>query len=129
MTLYQSRGSVTLVNNTAKVLELTVPKGKIWRLYGVTMHNGDDVSRNMSCSIIDENGNLLFYIGSTSTAAPAGAYRNLLRYVDTSSASDVGSPFPLPVKGGNKVKLAWAAGGTSSGGTAYYCVTYEEVPE
>lgn len=127
MTLYQSRDSVSLSNNTTKSLILTVPKGKIWRVYAIYMHNGDDVSRNLSVFILNGNNNIVHKLAYASGVG-AGVTREMLGYIP-SSVSEYGCVPPVIIKGGNKLKLNWAAGGTSSGGTAYYCVTYEEIPE
>jgi len=126
MTLYQSRQSTTLVNNTTKHVYLQVPKGKIWRVHHVMMNNGDDVNRTMSITIVDKNNNVLHPSTLISNATPSSNY-NLLPNLDTQTYN-LGFNY-LIIKGENKLKLSWNAGGESSGGTAYYCVTYEEVPE
>lgn len=126
MTLYQSRETVTLSDNTTKIVDLTVPLGKIWKVHAIMMHNGDDVSRNLEVQIINSSSFLLHYVSYASSVS-SGDYREMISY----ESSTVGKhPFkPLIIKGGNKLRLKWNAGGTSSGGTAYYCVTYEEIPE
>jgi len=124
--LYQERNSVTLANNTAKNLDLTVPEGKIWKLLGVRLHNGDDVQRVLRCYILDGSGNVLHSLGSATAAA--GAQYEFLGYHPTG----VSSSAPLMenlVKGGNKLRLVWESGGASSGGTAYYMLTYQEMVE
>jgi len=125
--LYQERGSVTLANNTAKQLDLTVPDGKRWLVHAIKMHNGDDVSRNVAARITDSSDNVLHLIG-IKTGLSAGSEIELL-YVINAAASYGVAGKPVLIKGGNRLTLYWAAGGTSSGGTAYYCVTYEEVVE
>jgi len=127
MTLYQSRASVTLSDNTTKEVYLTVPKGKIWKIYAIMMHNGDDVDRGAEVKIMDSNNNVLH--GLSSTTITAGARREMISHEPTAPASSIPFKFPVLIKGGNKLYLKWAAGGASSGGTAYYCITYEEVPE
>jgi len=127
MTLYQSRGNVTLENDTAKILDLTVPKGKKWIIYDICVQNGDDVARTIWAGIRDENGNPLAYFGSAASVN-AGSYTTLTGFCPTSATLYTGR-VPMPIKGGNKLRIYWAAGGASSGGTAYYCITYEEVPE
>jgi len=41
--------SVTLVDNTAKEILITVPSGKRWMLLSVRMVNDDDVARTATC--------------------------------------------------------------------------------
>ena len=127
--LYQTLGTVTLVNNTGKELLLTVPDGKIWKIYAVRMHNGDDVARNQLLKVVDSNSNSLHFLGYVANATAGNTYE-MLSHIPTSP--QIRAPFvggPVLVKGGNKLSLTWQAGGASSGGTAQYCVTYEEVAE
>jgi len=126
MTLYQSRESTTLTDNTTKIIYLTVPKGKIWILKGIRMHNGDDVDRSCAVAVVDANNNEIFKLSSVTI--PAGQARMMLPFLTTAESTDV-APFNFPIKGGNKLKLYWGAGGASSGGTSYYSVIYEEVVE
>ena len=127
MTLYQSAQSTSLANNTDKIIDLTVPQGKIWIVHAIHMHNGDDVSRNMEAWIADSSNIVLHRLGIIS-GAPAGSHYEIFGYVPTSSQTH-GTKQPIKIKGGNKLRLKWTAGGASSGGTAYYCITYDEVPE
>jgi len=122
--IYQSRDSVTLENNTAKNVLLTVPAGKIWRVHAVRMHNGDDVSRDVQVKILDSSNNTLHILSDASLTA--SSYKEMLNFLPTTPAA-AACPNPVLIKGGNKLQLSWAAGGTSSGGTAYYSITYEEV--
>jgi len=125
--VYQARDSTTLVNNTTKTITLTVPNGKIWFVHQIMMHNGDDVSRNMDVFVYDDSGNIL-HTPASASAVGAGERREMLGFLGTSPAS-YGNQNGFIVKGGNKLGLRWVAGGTSSGGTAYYCITYEEMLE
>jgi len=126
MTLYQSRASTTLADNTTKTLDLTVPQGKKWKIHAIMMHNGDNVTRNLTAKVVDTSGNTLMNLATYD--AGAGAEVTLIPYL-----SNAETPYPgavtILIKGGNKLRLIWVAGGASSGGTAYYCITYEEVPE
>ena len=125
--LNQARGSVTLASDTTKTETLAVPAGKIWLVLAIMMHNGDDVSRTMYADIVDASGNKLHNLGERSST-PAGSYVEILGYVPTAGTYHGGfGAKPVLVKGGNKINLVWSAGGASSGGTAYYCVTYLEV--
>lgn len=127
--LKQARGSVTLANNTAKSEVLEVPAGKRWLVYGIMMHNGDDVARDLKAYITDGDGNFLMGLGYANGVS-AGSRSNITEFIQTSAgyyAPPVARPFPI--KSGNKLVLRWDAGGTSTGGTAYYCVTYLEVEE
>jgi len=128
MTLYQARSSVTLQNDTTKTLYVTVPQGKKWFVYGVMMYNGDNIARDMKVWIADGSNNILHRLGNASSV-DAGGSREMLGYVSTGVSWYGINVTPIPIKGGNKLVLIWSAGGASSGGTAYYCITYEEVPE
>jgi len=128
MTLYQARQSTSLSNNTTKTVDLTIPNGKIWKIYAINMHNGDDVNRLCSVKIVDSSGNLLHNLAYTTINA--GSIMEMLSFIKTSISDN--APFistPTLIKGGNKLRLTWNAGGTSSGGTSYYTITYQEVPE
>ena len=91
------------------------------------MHNGDDVARTLEAWVADSSNNILLKIGVYNNAG-AGSRIQIDGYIP-GSAGGYGVRNQLLIKGGNKLRLKWAAGGTSSGGTAYYCITYEEVPE
>jgi len=123
--LYQSRGSVTLENNVTKDLTFTVPEGKKWLVYAIMMHNGDDVQRTVLALVRDGSDNNLHELGSM--AISAGGMEELL--VEATSVGSYKGMRGFPIKGGNKLFLRWLAGGTSSGGTSYYCITYEEMLE
>jgi len=123
---YQEIDSVTLANNTSKVLNLTVPSGKIWIIHQIMMHNGDDVQRNCRVRITDSSGNNLAELGAQSLGA------GVVQYNMVGTPRNVADNYPgcvRKVKGGNKISLQWDAGGASSGGTANYCISYEEVVE
>jgi len=127
MTLYHLRSSTTLSSDTTKNLDLTVPSGKIWRVHRVNMLNGDDVSRDVRVQIRDSSGNLIHKVGGPLTLA-AGASGDIIPYLKTAPDAEPGA-ITILVKGGYNLRLIWAAGGASSGGTAYYSITYEEIPE
>jgi len=126
MTLIQERTSVTLENNTSKTIDLTVPEGKIWKLWAINVFNGDDVTRNITAYIFDSAGNRLHAIGGANVSA--SNYVEILSYAPTSPAKNM-IAYPILIKGGNKLRIVFYAGGTSSGGTGYYSLSYEEVPE
>lgn len=127
--LYQERASVTLVNNTTKTLDLTVPAGKRWLVYMVSMTNGDDVDRTANVFVVDGSGNTLHVLGYATISAGGGSMKELLGGIETGTNTTYFRKIPILIKAGNKLRLKWNAGGTSSGGTSYYCVTYEEVVE
>jgi len=122
MTLYQTRATTTLSDNTTKNIDFTVPEGKIWIVHYVRMNNGDDVSRNLQVQILDSSGALLHVAQSRTVGA--GSSSEMLFY-----ETDAYTGRPLLIKGGNKLRLQWSAGGASSGGSSYYALTYEEIPE
>jgi len=125
--LYQERTSVTLVNDTTKTVDLTVPSGKRWVIHALRMENGDDVTRVLDVHIIDGSGNVLHKMANESVGAGIG--REMINHHPTAVAG--ASPWrgDILVKAGNKLRLVWNAGGASSGGTGYYMLTYEEMVE
>ena len=127
--LHQARASTTLANNTTKNVDLTVPNGKRWLVYMVNMTNGDDVDRSCNVFILDGSGNTLHVLGYATISAGGGSSKELLGGMETGTNTTYFRKVPILVKGGNKLRLTWNAGGASSGGTSYYCVTYEELTE
>jgi len=123
--LYQSKGTTTLADNTAKAIDFTVPPGKVWKLSYIFMENGDDVSRSCQAYLLDDSGNLIGFIGSLSVNAGS----HVTFPLNNGDRVNCRGYCNILVKGGNKVRLYWTAGGASSGGSSDYCVCYEEMLE
>lgn len=106
-----NRTTVVLANNTAKTEYVVVPANERWKLFGGVMHNGDDVTRNCTVTVTDSSNNIIFYLLNT-TAIAAGVHQ--------SYPKAAGMPvFPVPLKGGWKLRFRWETGGASTGGNAY----------
>lgn len=107
--------SVTLVNNTLKQVDITVPAGKRWYLFGGSITNPDDVGRN--CTIFVTDGTAILYriLKDQAIGATASAY-----FPNTeATVSQIGSgAYPLPLLAGYMISFYWAAGGASAGGVS-----------
>lgn len=115
--LNQSVISVTLVNNTAKTIDITVPAGKRWMFLGLKITNPDNVARNINVHLYKEAGktNLIKRIlVQTGVAASGERY-----YPNSVTATLTVMSFYVPtfLEGGNTIESVWAAGGASAGGT------------
>lgn len=124
--LNQQVTSVTLVNNTAKTIDTTVPAGKRWLLLGIKMNNSDSVARDVSMRIYKQAAktNLVHELGIFSAVA-AGATRvwpNVVTGVHFSQAW-----FPIILEAGNTIQTQWATGGASAGGTDADGLVVEEL--
>ena len=104
----------TLVNNTALTITITVPSGEIWLLYGGRVKNGDDVARTISVKIKNSSDKIILNmayqanLGAGSSIVYPNTTANLLNYNNGL----------VILKSGWKIEISYAAGGTSSGGTA-----------
>ena len=100
---------VTLVNNTQKVEEVAPAAGKRWLLLNIKLTNSDDVAREIEIITLDTVDVLSLLW--TDAAVGAGAVKNW---------PDIDYPWhPVILDGtvGDKLRITWAAGGASAGGT------------
>ena len=109
--------SITLVNNTAKTEDVTVPSGERWLLLNVKMCNGDDVNRDVACDIYKESlktnllRRLFLYAAVPSTkdrlwpSWPSGG----------TSGSALFLPHLIVLDVGNTISCTWETGGASTG--------------
>lgn len=120
--------SVTLVNNTAKTVDTTVPAGKKWKFNSIKITNPDDVARTVDFLFYKEAAatNLILTLDATSVGA-AGTLQ-FPRYA--ASASLHTFPVVHTLIAGNIIRVTWRAGGVSAGGTDAdgLVTTYREVP-
>lgn len=119
--------NVTLVNNTAKTQDITVPTGMRWYIFGGKVSNGDSVDRATYVRLQDGSANTILYLKSSATLA-AGAEWNFPQHADNTSQIQGGS-YPLPALAGWVIRFYWAAGGASAGGTSQVSLLVLEVPE
>lgn len=108
--------SVTLVNNTTKTLDLSPGAGKRWQLLRFICYNPDDVARNVSVNQRDASDTVIDSVIASSAfnpgtfqCAPAAAH-NLV--TETAGHFDGGI-----IEDDEYMRVTWAAGGASSGGT------------
>lgn len=120
--------SITLANNTAKTEDITVPSRKRWLVLNIKVKNPDDVTRTTSIKIYKESSktNLVCILESIDLGAGT-----ILNWPNARAGSKdlVTRWFPLILEEGNTISVNWAAGGTSTGGTASdgLVITYLEV--
>jgi len=117
--LKQEVTSVVLVNTTIKIVDVTVPAGKMWMLLKIKVANGDDVNRDIYIHIYKEAGktNLLDMLIDTRQAAAGGGYvvwpNN---YAGVAWTEGHGSERPILVAG-NTIQITWSDPGASTGAT------------
>lgn len=105
-----------LVNNAAKTRTLTVPANKRWLLAGVGhLLNGDDVTRNCKAEVFDESDKFICNL-LRNQAITAAAIVHIPNMEENDEQARV--VFPFFLYEGWYVKITWAAGGASAGGTA-----------
>lgn len=109
--------SITLVNDTAKTQDVTVPTGKAWLLLAFSVTNPDNVARDVTVTLYKEAAktNVLQVLGvkAAMDANAAARYHgpgNLTNYSQ-------GDLYALPLEAGNTISVTWAAGGASAGAT------------
>lgn len=109
---------IVLVNNVEKVVDITVPTGKLWLLLSIKMVNDDDVNRTSTINKYKEAAktNLITtLVAGLVILANGGLMHWPNNYVD---AMDAKSPFyPELLVAGNLLSIIWAAGGASAGAT------------
>jgi len=115
--LKQEVTSITLVNNTKKTEDVTVPQGERWLLLNVKMANNDDVTRDIRCTIYKEAAktnmirHLMFY-----AAVPTNAYRQWPSWPSGGTSGSATFQNALVIlDSGNTLDCIWEAGGASAG--------------
>jgi len=108
--------SITLVNDTAKTQDVTVPSGKRWRLLWCKQTNPDSVTRNLYAKLYDASDNDLGFIISanavTSGLEHAFPCRSHAGWDEISAESS-----EIWLDAGEYIRFTWDKGGTSTGGT------------
>jgi len=125
--------SVTLVDATAKTIDVTVPAGKLWRLSSIRVVNSDDVTRYIDGFIYNEAAktNLLDHLfrNQTLTTGFLQIPNAVRAVVGTVGGYSMGENFPKILEAGNTISILWASGGASTGATDAdgLIIEYEEV--
>lgn len=113
--------SVALVNNTEKVIDVTVPAGKRWFLMFVRMVNADDVARTIIAIIYKEAAktNILLPLFTKSGLGAAGVIVYPSSMPTSAGAYMAGACAPpgIILEAGHTISFTWATGGASTGAT------------
>ena len=114
--LKQDVTSITLVNNTAKTEDVTVPQGERWSLLSVKMANADDVDRVVQCDVYKEvaKTNLIKRL-LYETCTANDKHRQWPCHTTATSGNTMGDYAPVILDAGNTLEFTWAAGGASAG--------------
>ena len=105
----------TLVSDTTLTITITVPNGELWLFYGGRAKNGDDVNRNVRVIIYNSSDKPILRLTNTQVVSAASEFT----FPNTSADPLMyNGGKPVPLKGGDKIKITFFAGGASSGGTA-----------
>jgi len=123
--IVQSVTSITLVNNTAKTVNVTVPSGKRWLLLSLKMGQPDNVQRTLTVDKYKEAAKTNF-MGPLVTV---GLGVGILQLWPTNDAvhtirNIACNPAEI-MHDGNTLAITWAAGGASAGGTDADGLVYE----
>jgi len=111
----KNKTSVTLVNNTLKNQDITVPASQTWTVLRGRVHNGDDVARN--CNVICyDSVNVEMQTLDADVALGAGAVRTFPRA--NQSGAEENWHQPVVLEAGDYVRFQFKAGGASTGGTS-----------
>jgi len=108
--------SLTLVNNTAKTIDITCGANNRWILKSILQKNCDDIQRN--CYVTHKTAagiTIVFLIQGNALVALAEQNWPSLALVDL---TEVGNPgFDYILEATEFIRLAWDAGGASTGAT------------
>jgi len=114
--LKQEVTSITLANNTAKVVDVIVPPGKRWLLLGIKAVNDDNVTRVIDIFLYKEDSktNKLRHLAGESVSQ-----YDVLQYPNckTGYSNRLDLPSLIVLDPDNTINVTWAAGGASSGST------------
>ena len=117
--LKQEVTSLTLVNNTAKTVDITVPADKRWKFNMLKVVNVDNVNRAVTFTLYKEVGktNIIQILWTKTVTAGAA----LVWPLAATPAADNTMPFPMTdgliMNAGNTISIVFATGGASAGAT------------
>jgi hypothetical protein len=125
----RNKTTITLVNNTDLTTDITVPTGKIWKIYGGKAENPDNVARTVNVIAYDKNTIQLGYLESASVGANGYvvfpcAGRDATKDTGVFSAHS----YPIIAEAGDFIRFIHVAGGVSAGGVGtifLYVVEYD----
>lgn len=122
--------SITLVNNTAKTQDITVPTDSMWLIQTIKATNPDDVQRTTYIRLYNESAktNLIANLIAAALNATQELYYPNSTTASTQCPNALGQG--LLLAGGMTISVTWAAGGASTGGTDAdgLVVFYREYP-
>jgi hypothetical protein len=108
--------SITLANNTLLNHDIIVPVGKRWVLLSIKAMNPDNVNRDISFNIYNEAAatNLAKHLDTRTIATTAQMY-----WPNNGTGGEDRSNIPhlVIMSGGQLLRIIFAAGGASAGGT------------
>lgn len=110
----QSVTSITLVNNTAKTQDITVPADERWSVESILAINADNVDRAISVKVFKTASKsiLLRYIANVSVTT---LQRLMLPNNSAATTQSYGWQAGMTLEEGNTIEVIWAAGGASAG--------------
>lgn len=108
--------SITLVNNTAKTQDVTVPANELWVLQSVKITNPDDVTRNVTITLWNEAAktNKILVLDSQNIATTD---RLQIPSNDDHAYNFSNASKDFVLAAGMTIEVVWAAGGASTGAT------------
>lgn len=107
--------SITLVNNTAKTEDITVPAGKRWVILSGKICNPDNVARAVSVTHYDSSLNILERIVNARSLAANGEIA--FPSEGLSALSENNMETPIIAVATDVIRFYYATGGASAGGT------------
>jgi hypothetical protein len=113
---YASITSITLVNNTSKTQDITVPTDTLYYLQSIKATNPDDVARTITIALYNEAAKTNKILVLLSTSIGAAGEINWPSSV-TGSVAQSGLPNKLLLGPFMTISVTWSAGGASAGGT------------
>lgn len=121
--------AVTLVNNTTKLQDMTVPTGRRWKVFFGGIYNGDDVARNLKVAVRESGGvaEIIPLLATVSTGASTNRYFPKAFGASDQVALGAGA-YPFWLEAGDVIRFTFTAGGASAGGTGYVWLSVIEVP-
>jgi len=122
----KNKTSVTLVNNTLKNEDITVPAGQAWTVLRGRIHNGDDVARN--CNVICyDSDDVEMQTLDADAALGATAVRTFPRA--NQAGAEENWHQPVVMEAGDYARFQFKAGGASAGGTSIIMLHVLERPK
>ena len=107
--------AIVLVNNTQKVTDIVVPKGKRWLILDGIIPNPDNVNRGVAVIGISATKTIFILFDETINSGNQAFFPN----VDQTGGQEKGpSAYPVMLFSEDIIRVTHAAGGASAGGTS-----------